>query len=370
MLRVAKRLARVSEKSYHDSSGNFTKHDFPFQIEKSKWDFIDDVVSADLVPFIMNNKVQADMSVFNTTERQLGLNMLAYEIDYTFKEEFYIDLVDSCEKFAKHNIIVHKNKGLENHPDQRLVYYDSMWDLAKLYFTQYDTITNPEKRLWTEYSTKDTFGVPEIKKTGEKKFFSMAYVHSLMHPRNRFRAALTELLHEHVDHGYIGSDKNRILPNNPSKNIISRFNDTSAGFWYPANDQCYQDTYLSIVIETVTNSMHSVRCVTEKSFEPLAKGNFILPFGYKGLIKDIESYGFIMPSWINYHYDTISDDELRFQYFIHEVDVTLSKSKEHLHDLYLSDKHILEHNQKIFYTRGYDGLYDKIKSRYDILVNS
>jgi hypothetical protein len=370
MLNVAKRLARVSEDFYHKSSNNFLKHDFPFQIEKSMWNYVDDIEPAQLVPFIMNNAAQATNSVFKTDARQLAVNMLAYEIDYTYKEPFYIELVDNAQEFAKHNVLVHKDKKLIGHPDKRLLYYDSMWDICKLYFTEYDRITNPHDRLWTEYTTKDIYNVPEIKKSGEKKFFSMAYVHSLMHPRNRFRAALTEQLYEFADEGYLGTENSRIMPNNPSQNIIDRMNNKSAGFWYPAADEYYQNTYLSIYVETITNSMHEVRCVTEKTFEPLIKGNFILPFGYRGMIQDIKEYGFIMPNWINYHYDTIADDEMRFQYFLYEVDAALGKSKEHLHELYLSDKHILEHNRKIFYDRPYDGFYNKLKSRYDLLVNS
>lgn len=369
MLNVWKRLGRVNEHFYQSTSGNFKKHDFPFQIEKSNWKIVDDLNIADIVPYIMNNRVHADQSVISTGNNQLAVNMLIYEIDHTYSEQFFMEIVESCSKFAKHNVLVHKNRNLKDHSDTRLLYYDSLWDHAKLYFTDFDNIDEPENKIWTEYATKDIYNVPVIEKTGKKKFFSMAYVHSLRHPRNRYRAALSEVLNEYADDGYIGVEGNRILPNNPPKMIIERLKDSNAGFWYPAADQYYKDTYLSIYVETITNSMFDVRCVTEKTFDHLAKGNFILPFGYKGLIQDIVDYGFIMPSWINYYYDNIENDEIRFHSFLYEVDMALSKSKETLHELYLKDKHILEHNQKVFFNRDFDGFYNKLKSRYDMLVN-
>jgi hypothetical protein len=103
--------------------------------------------------------------------------------------------------------------------------------------------------------------------------------------------------------------------------------------------------------------------VTEKSFDPLIQGNFVLPFGYPGLIKDILSYGFKLPNWIDYSYDSISDDNDRFYVYMESLKKLNDLPFDHLFNMATNDKAILEHNRSIFYSRPYDYplLADKIK---------
>ena len=101
--------------------------------------------------------------------------------------------------------------------------------------------------------------------------------------------------------------------------------------------------------------------ITEKTWDPLIKGHFILPYRYSGLISDIREYGFILPDWIDYEYDQILDDTARWQMFAQSVDKLLSKSITELQWLFDKHKPILEHNRDLFFMRPYDTLHDKIK---------
>ena len=122
----------------------------------------------------------------------------------------------------------------------------------------------------------------------------------------------------------------------------------------------YNSSYISIYIETITTGVYT-RTITEKTWDPLIKGHFILPYGYSGLVKDIQSYGFIMPKWIDYSYDQELDDRRRWEKYEQSVNLILKKSLEEIDELYQKDKTILEHNRNLFFTRPYDTLYDKIK---------
>jgi hypothetical protein len=104
-----------------------------------------------------------------------------------------------------------------------------------------------------------------------------------------------------------------------------------------------------------------VYCISEKTFDPLLKGNFILPFSTPHYVKQLQEwYGFKLPDWIDYSYDDIEDVDLRMDAFLLSVEQVYSRSVEELHSLYLRDKHILDFNQSLFETRPYDSLHDKV----------
>jgi hypothetical protein len=369
MLRVLQRLGRISDKEYLTDAGiqNFYAHDFLFQIDPTKWSRTINLDDAQIVPFIMNDSTNAYKSVVKVRDDQVAVNLLTYDIDYTYSEDFLLGIVSSCNQFAKNNILVHTNENLKDHPDKRLLYHDAMYNIVKLYSTEFDRISNPQEKIWTLRSKKIMYRLPEIKKTKRKKFITMAYVHELWHPRNRYRHALGEILKEFGNDGYIGDSAYRMLPNEPCEEVKRRVYD-QGGNWYPVADTYYFNTYLSIFVETVTQTFNSVRSITEKTYDQIGRGNFILPFAYPGIIEDLMRRGFKFPDWIKYRYDSELDNDQRFLYYISEVKRLVSKPIEELHDLYLKDREILIHNQNVFHTLPYCNLYEKLKERIDVLI--
>ena len=111
------------------------------------------------------------------------------------------------------------------------------------------------------------------------------------------------------------------------------------------------------------------RCLTEKTYNPLIKGHHILPFGYRGLIKDIQSYGFRMPDWIDYFYDDIEDTSLRFHHYMGSVKEILNLPITEIQNLFRRDLDMLQENRNLFFTKPYSNMYVGIKEYLDKTLN-
>ena len=100
--------------------------------------------------------------------------------------------------------------------------------------------------------------------------------------------------------------------------------------------------------------------ITEKTFEPLLKGHFIMPFANSGTIQRLRDLGFRFPDFIDYSYDTIDDVRWRFAVFQKLVKDTLQLPWA---KLYQDNFDIIEHNRNQLYNLDYDRsilkLYDE-----------
>jgi hypothetical protein len=97
--------------------------------------------------------------------------------------------------------------------------------------------------------------------------------------------------------------------------------------------------------------------ITEKTYDALIKGHFILPFSCKGFLKFLTSKGFRLPGFIDYSYDQVTDDDLRFEVYCQELDrlmhLPLDDWKQLWKDHYDS---VIKYNQNLFFTKPYDVL--------------
>lgn len=115
----------------------------------------------------------------------------------------------------------------------------------------------------------------------------------------------------------------------------------------PANNAYYDNSILSIYIETLSYG-DNVKCVTEKTWEPLIKGHFILPFGYSGLIHDLQhNYNMKMPEWIDYSYDSEKNDLVRWTKYLMEIKRVLGYGYRKLFEHKCNDIEILKHNRNM-----------------------
>jgi hypothetical protein len=100
----------------------------------------------------------------------------------------------------------------------------------------------------------------------------------------------------------------------------------------------------------------------------LIKGNFPLIFSGPNVISNLKKYyDFKFPDWIDYSYDSIDDLEQRFEAYLQSIKKIATIPLNELHNLYLQDKHILEHNRNVFFSKPYDSLYDKVEKSIDAL---
>ena len=174
--------------------------------------------------------------------------------------------------------------------------------------------------------------------------------------RNNLRNELNKLLELYP--GYVGKKASgsfligQDMTTNEYAKAIEGLNPNIG--WWPVNNVYCRSTSVNIYVETLTYNHNHIRQFTEKTWDPLIKGNFILPFGQYGLIKDLkEIYGFMFPSWIDYGYDGLENDMLRWFGYLDSVKELLSNSPNDLFLKKIADKEILKHNREIFFKQGY-----------------
>jgi len=122
----------------------------------------------------------------------------------------------------------------------------------------------------------------------------------------------------------------------------------------PPHNAYYQDTFISIYGETI--EFGSYNTITEKTYDPLIKGHFILPFSTQGFIKCLKQKGIQLPSFIDYSYDDTADDDVRFKKYIEETKRLLAFSIEKWREFYQENIELLHQNQLWFSLKEYERL--------------
>lgn len=261
-----------------------------------------------------------------------------------------------------------------NFANDEEIQYDFMWNRQKLYFTNYNYI-DLKNRTYTHNSDANIFQLAPIEKISIQKnieikhFLSPIRTYSgFTHPRLEYRKKLKDILIKNSSKCYYSDTE--------SGNMLTCENDIlpfrlQKGGWYPIANKFYNTTILSTYIETITGTYDTdeykdvkYKLITEKTYDPLIKGHFILPFAYTGFIEHLKTYGFLLPDWIDYSYDSIENDEERFVAFTKSLENLLEYSIADLLEFFNKDYYILEHNREVFWERPYDSLYQKVKDYF------
>lgn len=323
-------------------------HFLPFELEKDKWNFVDDINHVDVIPVLIKwsmAEIEADIQYIKSKYNgQLILLISLFHIEETLTDKQHQYVLSVWHEFTKNVIIVSTNSISHNS-----IYYDMLFNRQKVYFTEYDNY-HVQDRVWVNYANKNVFSLINIdEKNANRKFLAPMRIYGNS-PRMKYRELLKNNLN--TKNGYLSNKDNMLLPEGLDQ-------DHGSGTWLPVANNYYTDSYVSIYIETLTFGQ-DVKSVTEKTFDPLIKGHYILPFGYSGLIKDIENYGFQLPKWIDYSYDNIINDMDRFCKFIESVNHVTNLSTTELKFHQNNELNMLRHNRSLFYSRDYDSLYNKI----------
>jgi hypothetical protein len=120
----------------------------------------------------------------------------------------------------------------------------------------------------------------------------------------------------------------------------------------PAHNAYYEDTFIHLCVETIEHGVSIAP--TEKTYDPLIKGHFVLPFSTKGIISFLKSKGFEFPNFIDYSYDDESNDGIRFEKYISEIERLLSMNITQWKKHWQENRHIRLHNQQIFFANDFD----------------
>ncbi len=219
-----------------------------------------------------------------------------------------------------------------------IVPWDFMWNRFKLYYSQpvpWDT------RVLHHYAGPEKYQTPELDfvQTRSRKFLSMCG------REYGYRKNLYEIVSQYAT-GYVSS-RSRGITIEPEE---------IRGAFSPVPNRYYLDTYFSIYVES--NCIRSdLLHITEKTYEPLLKGHFILPFSNPGTIQQLKQRGFRFPAFVDYSFDNVESAQDRFDMLIKEFDKLLTYD---LHSLYVDNQEILKHNQQLFFNQDYDRNIQKL----------
>lgn len=353
-------MTRIYLDEYPHGSINHL-HALPFEIEKQLWQPVIDIAQAEVIPMIAIQNIQDIIRQWQYikpkySNQPILLLSLYHASEGTDSNEAHERLLNMWHQFTENVIIVHSNK------DNLLgIYYDMMWNRQKAYYVDNDRL-NLYNRLWTHLSTNKMFelALPN-KREPMKKFISPSriYYQDTSNARIQYRQKLLSILED--QDGYCSNFAlNRpIWPQEKTVPLLDYLSSGRGGEWMPCDNYYYKTSFFSFYVETIVWS-NTMRLVTEKTFDPLIKCHYIVPFGYSGLIRDIQNYGFKLPTWIDYSYDDIVDNDIRWEAYAKELIRLLAIPYEELFDRWVSDFTMVEANRKIFWQRPYDTLHDKV----------
>lgn len=342
----------------------FKRYSLFLELEIGKWQVVDNIQDADIVAVPETGQTDFEYLKSVLQPHQILLVLEIYHVAEYMGGTRYQEILDRFKDITDKIVYVHTN--LRSKEDPNTVHFDHLFWRQKLYCTDYDRGIDLDQRCWTSHCNKKIYQIEKdiTKYSSAKKYLCITnIVENSFDYRMTRRRLLTGFLKDyHHKDGFINDPANdKIFVPNSIDGIFGHLTrETIGGIWYPVNDYYYNNSIVSIYIETITQwvMMHSI---TEKTFDPLIKGNFILPYGICGTINILKDhYGFKFPNWIDYSYDTIQNDDQRFSAYIESVKKLLKHSREDLYDFYLKDRDILKHNQEIFFKTPYDSLYKKV----------
>ncbi len=268
----------------------------------------------------------------------------------------------------------------------RVNHYDFLFNRTKAYYAGFPFHGSP----WY-YAGRDNYRAPPVPEDPDAKrriFISPCRLY-LDYQRTYYRKRLFELTAAYAARGYRsgpGRVRNGVLDKAPTGSYLASTTDdpllnfARMGWAYdprtkkarvdlrslkkwagsrwqgysPIHNRYYDDTFISIYAETLEYGTSVV--ITEKTYEPLIKGHFILPFSTQGFIAALKKLGFEVPAFIDYTYDDIKDDERRFRAYGKEVRRLIQMPLGKWRALWRRHVALLSHNQRLFHLRDYHKL--------------
>jgi hypothetical protein len=367
------------EKKSGPLMGDVRKNDLPFHLERDKWEFVDSIEQADVIPIVkapivgnynhINISLDEQLNVIRNYKDKIFLLMFHNHITETMGEKV-IQLYLS--DYAEFDNVYAVSVNLISCPRQ--ISYNYYFNWVKAHFTEYSKHDLRFDRLWVANCSEKSFTLPNIKPfDASKKFCIPNFIRTKGTPeflefKNRARLVLSEHTNS-SDSYYSDFRKNIQLMPEESELWPSAYKGTEHGMSgvgiIPIANTYFTDSIVSVFVESVASFLKvtgNVLAFTEKTYIPLVKGHFILPFGSPGIVEELKKQGFMFPEWIDYSYDLIHNDEHRLKSFINSFLKLKNISLEQMNRLANQDIEIRKHNRRVIVRSNYDFLYDKVKN--------
>lgn len=371
------RKLKIFVDGFSDSKifSGFDSHSLPFDLEADFFEIKSDITKCDFIPYMSNTGSYPFGDFVEMYKKYAdGKPVLIFSITHICEDKklYYEQLYSAWKTSGIHNVHLITTDICAEQNHKFAHNYEMLWNRQKAYFYDYDKHVKDSSlqgkqdisRLWSYSASKSMYELPDIVSLDinnahtYKKFLSPNRVTSdyLHTRRGLYRVLFSDYVLDIPDAYTSDWVFRRILePQESIKNfdVVDDFKG-----WWPVANHYYSSSILSAYVETIV-TYTDIRTVTEKTFDPLIKGHFILPFGYCGIVADIKNYyGFFLPDWIDYSYDTETDEVKRFHLFTKELlrlrnDYTI----EELIHLRNRDIDILHRNRQIFQEQPYYSLY-------------
>ena len=268
--------------------------------------------------------------------------------------------------FRKHNVYTITN-AISSDNYSNFIFNDFLFNRTKLFFSTAIHKIPLRNTIWW-YEGIDAYKLPNLDVKNKTKIFLVPNktVHNPGDPIRKFRTQL-------VDFFIKTSDQDRtwlplwrnVRPETlfsqrelPDFDFISQF---PTKMRYSNFKGCtihnayYHDTFISVYSETIETG--SSLAVTEKTFTPLIKGHFILPFSVPRFVKRLKDfYGFRFPDFIDYRYDEIENDDERFISYCQEIKRLHSLKISQWSQYWIDNFDLLLHNRRIFFDKGFQDI--------------
>lgn len=350
------------------------RHSTPFLYGGDKFEIVYSLSEADLIPIYYKNDIEIireNLPILKTNNHKTQTILICS----LFTATEYFDTPENIIDFFNENgfnaYFIHTNYGCN---DDSLIFHDYMFNRQKAYFIEYDRFDLSNK-LWSFKATKKMYELSDInEKHLTKKFlipnktYSTAVPDESHTPRAKFRQKLRRTILEEDCHFSDPENFIYLRSQEISDDILNDYHYYHGGMgFHPLANDYYQKTAVSVYVETLSSSSYDNKIITEKTFNPLIKGHFILPFSYAGYINDLKNiYGFVLPSWIDYSYDDIHDDNERYIGFMKSFTKLRFMDLQKLENLCNQDIDILKYNREVFYQRPYHSLHESIEKLINI----
>jgi hypothetical protein len=243
---------------------------------------------------------------------------------------------------------------------KNIIHNDFLFNRTCAYYFGYPW--QPETQLWY-HNGAFSFVNNRIEFADHKKKIFVA-PNKTYNGSRRYRTQLVDYLKQFSSLGYLGNyDMEKSLFLYPHiefpfidsiEELEKQTRPMSYDWWgyCPPHNAYYNNTFISIYGETIEYGRNLAP--TEKTYDPLIKGHFILPFSAPNFINYLKQLGFLFPNFIDYSYDSIEDNQQRYQCYQQEVQRVLHLSLNQWKDYWNNNIDLLLHNKRIFHDRGYD----------------
>lgn len=283
------------------------------------------------------NKVNVELDIFHNVENQ---------------DQAYID-----------NSKTYITNTISNYRNRNVIFNDFLFNRTKAYYSQFPF--RPYTKKWYNHGQL-SYIIPTHPAADIKNKIYVA-PNKTYNNTKKYRSLLVKTLkNNYLNFGYLGNyddNPDLFLYSQIEFTWIDRLIDLETqtskmhyNWWgyCPPHNEYYKNTFISIYGETIEYGNTIV--TTEKTFDPLIKGHFILPFSTSGFIQHLKShYNFKFPEFIDYTYDTIKDDDQRYAVYELEVkrllEIDIHTWKQHWNDNF---EKVIRNNQMIFQEKPYD----------------